>query len=67
MLVPALILAISASVAPGAIDPLLNRNSVTVAMQSTKAATDPFGAQPVMSVIVAKDTSGIAKNPLTHR
>jgi hypothetical protein len=66
MLVPALVLAISA---PGAaaIDPLLNHTSGTVAVQSTKAATDPFGANPVMSVILMPDTSGKARNPLTHR
>jgi hypothetical protein len=67
MLVPALVLAISAPVAPGTIDPLQHHAAVTVAVQSTKAATDPFGAKPVMSVIAPVDTSGIAKNPLTHR
>ena len=53
--------------APAAIDPLQHHTSLTVAVQSTKAATDPFGANPVMSVIAAASTSGKAQNPLTHR
>ena len=66
MLVPALVLAISA---PGAaaIDPLQHHTSAAVAVQSTKAATDPFGVNPVMSAIASADTSGKAKNPLTHQ
>jgi hypothetical protein len=85
MLVPALVLAISAPAAaqdnteyflspdlgevaaPAAIDPLQHHTSLTVTVQSTKAATDPFGANPVMSVIAAASTSGKAPNPLTHR
>ena len=84
MLVPALVLAISAPAAaqdspaflspdlveaapPAAIDPLQHHTSLTVAVQSTKAATDPFGANPVMSAIATPSPSGKAPNPLTHR
>ena len=66
MLLPALVLGISAP-AVAAIDPLQHHTGAPVAAQSTKAATDPFGANPVMSVIAAADTTGTAKNPLTHR
>lgn len=66
MLLPALVLGVSA-LAAEAIDPLQHHTGVTVTVQSTKAATDPFGVNPVMSIVAAADTSGTSRNPLTHR